>query len=329
MAFPAQRLRRLRASGALRSLVRETELSPKDLVLPLFVRSGRNLRNPIASLPGHFQYSVDRLVAEVRDLRSLQIAGVILFGIPARKDSKASGAYARNGIIQQAVRALKEAAPEALVITDLCFCEYTDHGHCGFIRTRGEGWVLDNDVTLEWMAKTAVSQAEAGADLVAPSGMMDGQVRAIRQALDRSGFAMTPILSYAAKYASAFYGPFREAAESPPQFGDRLSYQMDPANFREALREVEQDVEEGADMILVKPALPYLDVLRAVRERFPVPVGAYSVSGEFAMIRAAAQKGWLDEKKAVLEALVSIKRAGADFILTYFAKEAAQWLREG
>ncbi len=324
MAFPTTRPRRLRAAAALRRLVRETRLHPTDFVLPLFVRPGKSEKRPIASMPGHFQYSVDEAVKAADAVVKLGIPAVILFGIPDKKDAKASGAYAKDGIVQRAARAVKDRHPELCVIADLCFCEYTDHGHCGIVE---KGRVL-NDPTLELAAKTAVSQAQAGFDVVAPSGMMDGQVAAIRRALDCAGFADTPILAYAAKYASAFYGPFRDAAESPPQFGDRSTYQMDPGNFREALREAALDVEEGADMIMVKPALPYLDVLAAVRERFGLPTSAYQVSGEFSMIKAAAKNGWIDEKKIALEALGSIKRAGADFILTYYALEAARWLTE-
>lgn len=277
-------------------------------------------------MPGHFQYSIDTLLPRAREARSLGIAAVILFGLPEKKDPRGSGAYAKNGVIQKAARALKEALPDLVVIADLCFCEYTDHGHCGIVKKQKGSWMLDNDSTLELIAQTAVSQARAGADVIAPSAMMDGQVKVIRQALDQDGFSGTPILSYAAKYASSFYGPFREAAQSPPQFGDRSSYQMDPANFEEALREVSLDLEEGADMVMVKPALAYLDVLKTVKENFPVPAAAYSVSGEFAMVKAAAQKGWIDEKKLALEMLTSIRRAGADFIITYYALEAARWL---
>ena len=322
MSFPTTRPRRLRATPALRRLVRETALSADDFVMPLFVRPGRGERRAIKSMPGHFQYSVDQLVKAVGPLASAGVPGVILFGIPQRKDAQATGAYAKDGIVQRAVRAVKDRFPDLAVMADLCFCEYTDHGHCGVV----EGGRVVNDATLALAAKTAVSQAEAGADVIAPSGMMDGQVGAIRRALDGAGFSETPILAYSAKYASAFYGPFREAAESPPKFGDRATYQMDPANFREALRETALDVEEGADMVMVKPALPYLDVLKAVKERFQLPTAAYSVSGEFAMIKAAAQAGWIDEKRTALEALTSIKRAGADFILTYYALEAARWL---
>ena len=322
MAFPIERPRRLRQSPGLRRLVRETALAPDDFVLPFFIRPGREQKRPIASMPGHFQYSCDEFVKALAAVVSAGIPAIILFGIPDEKDARGTGAWAKDGIIQRAAAAAKAKYPDLVVIADLCFCEYTDHGHCGIIR-KGR---VDNDETLEFYARTAVSQAKAGVDVVAPSGMMDGQVAAIRKGLDADGFSGTPILAYAAKYASAFYGPFRDAAESPPQFGDRASYQMDPANAREALREAALDVQEGADMIMVKPALPYLDVLSAVRQRCSLPVSAYSVSGEFSMIKAAAKAGWLDEKKAVLEALTAIKRAGADFILTYHALEAARWL---
>jgi len=324
--FPIQQLRRLRAAPALRELVRETRLDPGDFVFPIFVRPGKAERRAIGSMPGQYQLSVDEAAKLAADVHAAGIPGVILFGIPEGKDALASGAYSRDGIVQRAVRAIKDTAPELAVMADLCFCEYTDHGHCGVVCKSKDGFVLDNAATLELMAKTALSLAEAGADVLAPSAMADGQVAAIRAALDGGGFSGKAILSYAAKYASAFYGPFREAAESPPRFGDRSTYQMDPANAREAMREVALDVEEGADMVMVKPALPYLDVLKAVRERFGLPTAAYSVSGEYAMLKAAAERGWLDEKKAVLEALTSIKRAGADFILTYHALDAARWL---
>ena len=322
MSFPVTRPRRLRSTAALRALVRETELNAGDFVLPLFIRPGKGEKRPISSMPGHFQYSVDESVKAAGEAVKLGIPAVILFGIPDKKDAKASGAYASNGIVQTAAKAMKDKYPDLLLIADLCFCEYTDHGHCGIVK---DGKVL-NDPTLELAAKTAVSHAKAGFDVVAPSGMMDGQVGVMRRALDAAGFSDTPILAYAAKYASAFYGPFREAAESPPSFGDRSGYQMDPANFNEAMREVALDVEEGADMLMVKPALPYLDVLKAVKERFGLPTSAYQVSGEFAMIKAAAAKGWIDERRLALESLTSIKRAGADFILTYYALEAARWL---
>ena len=302
MTFPTTRLRRLRSSAPLRALVRETELNAGDFILPLFVRPGKGEKRPISSMPGHFQYSVDEAVKAAGEAAKLGVPGAILFGIPDKKDAKASGAYAASGIVQKAAKAIKDKHPGLLLVADLCFCEYTDHGHCGIVK---DGRVL-NDPTLQLAAKTAVSQAKAGFDVIAPSGMMDGQVGAIRRALDGAGFGDTPILAYAAKYASAFYGPFREAAESPPAFGDRSGYQMDPANFREALREVALDVAEGADMVMVKPALPYLDVLKAVKERFGLPTSAYQVSGEFAMIKAAAAKGWVDERRIALESLTSI-----------------------
>jgi porphobilinogen synthase len=326
MSFPATRLRRLRATPGLRRLVRETRLTPDDFVLPLFVRPGRDVRRPIPSMPGHAQLSADLAVREAKEAARLGIPAVILFGIPARKDARGSGASARNGIVQTAVRAIKNAVPDLVVITDLCLCEYTDHGHCGVLRAGRRGPEVLNDPTLEILGAAAVSQAEAGADVVAPSGMMDGMVGAIRRALDAAGRDQTPVMSYAAKYASAFYGPFRQAAESAPRAGDRRSYQMDPANVREALREVSLDIEEGADIILVKPALACLDVIARVRDRFGLPTAAYSVSGEYSMIRAAADRGWLDGAAAALEVLTAIKRAGADFIVTYWAKDAAKRL---
>jgi len=325
------RPRRLRLSAGMRRMLRETELNAADFIYPLFVRHGRNVRNEIRSMPGIHQFSIDQLKAEAQEIARLNIPAVILFGIPAEKDSYGSENFAPDGIIQQAIRAIKDAVPELLVITDVCMCEYTDHGHCGIINTDRysslpPGYVL-NDPTLDILAQVAVSHADAGADVVAPSGMIDGMVRAIRVALDSTGFSHTPILSYSVKYASAFYGPFRDAAESPPKFGDRRTHQMDPANVREALRETALDVAEGADMLMVKPALPYLDVLHRVRESFPeLPLVAYNVSGEYAMIKAAAANGWIDECAAVLEALTGIKRAGADLIITYHAKEAAGWL---
>ena len=322
MAFPIHRMRRLRASEPLRNLVRETLLDPGDFILPLFICPGEGVRREIKSMPGHAQLSVDRLVAECAEAHSLGIGGVILFGIPETKDEIASGAYADDGIVQQAVRALKREVPKLLVMTDVCNCEYTSHGHCGLV-VNGE---VQNDPTLEWLAKAAVSHARAGADLIAPSDMMDGRVAAIRKALDAAGFINTPIVSYAAKYASVFYGPFREAAESTPQFGDRRSYQMDPANAREAMREIELDLEEGADAIMVKPAMPYLDIIHEARQRFPTPLGAYQVSGEFSMMMAAINNGWLDRDRTIIESLTAIRRAGADFILTYFSKDAARLL---
>ena len=315
-------MRRLRATEALRNLVRETQLDPADFILPRFICPGEGVRREISSMPGHAQLSVDRLVQECAEAHGLGIGGVILFGIPETKDEIASGAYADDGIVQQAIRALKREVPKLLVMTDVCNCEYTSHGHCGLV-VDGE---VQNDPTLEWLAKASVSHARAGADIVAPSDMMDGRVAAIRQALDAAGFTNTPIVSYAAKYASVFYGPFREAAESTPQFGDRRSYQMDPANAREAMREIELDIDEGADMIMVKPAMPYLDIIREARNRFPLPLGAYQVSGEFSMMMAAINHGWLDRDRTILESLTAIRRAGADFILTYFAKDAARLL---
>lgn len=320
--FPVVRPRRLRRTPALRALIRETRLAPTDFVQPFFVTEGAGVRNPIGSMPGVHQQSIDELVKEAREAASLQVPAIILFGIPDHKDELGSGAYARDGIVQRAVRAVKDAAPELMVVTDVCLCEYTSHGHCGVV----EGGEVLNDPTLELLAQTAVSHAEAGADVVAPSDMMDGRVGAIRAALDGAGYGVTPILSYAVKYASSFYGPFREAAESAPQFGDRRAYQMDPANAREALREVQLDLEEGADLVMVKPALAFLDILWRVKEMSPVPVGAYNVSGEYAMVKAAAERGWIDGQAIMLEILHSIKRAGADFILTYHASEAARLL---
>jgi len=322
MSFPSQRMRRLRRTQALRNLVCETQLSREDLVLPLFLVEGRGVREPIASLPGAFRYSVDAAALEAKRVRDAGIPAVILFGIPGSKDARGSGADAVDGVVQRGVAALKNAAPELCVITDVCLCEYTDHGHCGIV----EGEAVRNDPTLERLAATALSHARAGADVVAPSDMMDGRVAAIRAALDADGFESVPILSYAAKYASAFYAPFREAAESAPVFGDRRSYQMDPANRREALREMQLDLEEGADILMVKPALPCLDVLVEARRTFSAPLAAYQVSGEYAMLKAAAQRGWLDERRALLETLLAIKRAGADFILTYAALEVAELL---
>ena len=324
MAFPTQRLRRTRRTAALRGLVRETRLSPQDFIYPMFVTVGEDVKSPVGSMPGVFQLSITHAVEEAKRAYDLGIPGVLLFGIPGEKDEAASGAYDPEGIVQLATRAIKDAVPELLVVTDVCLCEYTSHGHCGVVE-KHTGQVL-NDVSLELISRTAASHAEAGADIVAPSDMMDGRVAAVRAELDNEGFENTPIMAYAAKYASAFYGPFREAVDSAPQFGDRRSYQMDPANAREALLEVDLDVGEGADMVMVKPALPYLDVVRRVRETTDLPVAAYSVSGEYAMIKAAAQNGWLDEKTAVLEALTGIKRAGADIIVTYFAPDVARWL---
>jgi porphobilinogen synthase len=324
MAFPQTRLRRLRATHELRGLVRETTLAPADLVYPLFVALGSDRREPIPSMPGIDRLSIRHAVAEAAEAAALGIPGVLLFGIPASKDEEGSGAWDEEGVVQLATRAIKEALPEMVVAADLCLCEYTSHGHCGLIREDGR---IDNDATLELLASTAVSQARAGADLIAPSDMMDGRVGVIRQALDESGHAEIPILAYSAKFASAFYGPFREAAESTPAFGDRRSYQMDPANSREAMREARLDVEEGADIVMVKPALPYLDVIKAIRDQTDLPVAAYNVSGEYAMIKAAAAAGWLDERAAVLEALTGIRRAGADIVISYHAKDAARWLQ--
>ncbi len=315
-------MRRLRRTESLRTLVRETGLEPRNFILPLFVCPGEGVRREIGAMPGNFQMSVDQIVAECSEAAGLGIGGVLLFGIPETKDETASGAYDDNGIVQRAIRAIKSTVPKLLVLTDVCNCEYTSHGHCGKIA----GDDVDNDATLEWLAATALTHAKAGADIVAPSDMMDGRVAAIRKALDGAGYLNTPILAYAAKFASVFYGPFREAAESAPQFGDRRSYQMDPPNAREALREMELDLEEGADMLMVKPAMPYLDIVRLARDRFDVPLAAYQVSGEFSMIMAAARNGWLDEERAMMESLTCIKRAGAGIILTYFAKQAARLL---
>jgi len=321
-AEPPVRLRRLRRTAALRDLVRQTRLDPQQFIYPLFVRPGRGVREPIPSMPGQFRLSVDALLAEVESARSLGIDAVLLFGLPESKDAAGTGAYADDGIVQGAVRALRAAHPDLVVITDVCLCEYTSHGHCGVLRD-GD---VDNDATLDLLAKTAVSQAAAGCDLVAPSAMMDGQVGAIRRALDEAGFPQVAIMAYSAKHASAFYGPFRDAAASAPQFGDRRGYQMDPANAREAAREIAVDIAEGADIVMVKPALPYLDVIARARAAVPVPLAAYNVSGEYAMVKAAAQQGWLDERRAVMEILTAIARAGADLLITYHAKEAATWL---
>jgi len=324
---PFTRIRRTRRSEAMRGLVRETRLDPASFIYPMFVTHGRGVREPIASMPGQARLSIDQLAAEARELRELGVRAVMLFGIPASKDPEGSEGYAPNGITQQAARALKDADPDLVVVGDVCLCEYTDHGHCGVIGHDGE---VDNDASLPLLAETAVSLAEAGADLIAPSDMMDGRVAAIREALDEAGHQSLPIMAYSAKYASAFYGPFREAAGSAPRMGagDRRGYQMDPGNVREALREVAADIEEQADIVMVKPALVYLDVVRAVREATGLPLAAYNVSGEYAMVKAAAANGWLDERAAVLETLTSIRRAGADIVITYHAKEAARWLRE-
>ena len=309
----------------MRRMVRETRLAADDFVYPLFVTHGRDVRAPIASMPGQSRLSIDQLPAEARELRTLGVPALILFGLPARKDAQASEAYAVDGIVQQAVRVLKDADPDLIVMTDVCLCEYTDHGHCGVL---GTGGVVENDASVELIAATALSQAEAGADIVAPSDMMDGRVREIRGALDGAGLPDVAILAYAAKFASAFYGPFREAADSTPAFGDRRSYQMDPPNGREALSEITQDLAEGADMVMVKPALPYLDLIRQARDRVDCPIAAYNVSGEYAMVKAAAANGWLEENRVVPEVLTAIKRAGADLILTYHAKEMARWLQQ-
>jgi porphobilinogen synthase len=322
MAFPVHRLRRLRASEPMRMLVRETRLEPSNFILPLFVCEGEGVRREIGAMPGNAQLSIDLLVKECREVQSLGIGGVILFGIPAAKDEEASGGRAEDGIVQRAIRAIKRELPGLLVVTDVCNCEYTSHGHCGKIVNND----VDNDITLGWLAEAALSHARAGADIVAPSDMMDGRVAAIRRALDDNGFPLVPIMSYAAKYASGFYGPFREAAESTPQFGDRRSYQMDPPNAREAMREIELDLAEGADIIMVKPALAYLDIIRMARDGFDVPLAAYQVSGEFSMIMAAARLGWIDRDRVMMETLTAIKRAGAGIILTYFAKDASRLL---
>jgi porphobilinogen synthase len=328
--FPNRRMRRLRYNRHVRRLVRETSLSPDDFILPLFVRPGRGVRQDIKSMPGHAQLSVDRLADVVGSACDLGVTSFMLFGIPESKDAAGGSAVRDDGIVQQAVRGLRDTFGDAaLLITDECFCEYTDHGHCGVLSDHGPGPDVDNDRTLPHLVAQCVSHVRAGADVVAPSGMLDGMVGAIRAGLDAAGFERVPILSYAAKYASAFYGPFRDAAESPPQFGDRASYQMDPANAGEALREVELDLAEGADVVMVKPALSYLDVVRRVKDRFGVPLAAYNVSGEFAMVKAAAAHGWIDERKITMEILTSIRRAGADMILTYHALDAARWLRDG
>ena len=323
MSFPAQRPRRLRATPLLRSLVRETVLSAEDFLYPVFVTHGQNIAHEVEAMPGVYNFSPDRLLFELEEVAGLNIPGVLLFGIPAQKDEWGSEAYASDGIIQQAVRMIKDAFPQLLVVTDVCLCEYTSHGHCGVV----ENNQVINDPSLKLLERTAVSHAEAGADMVAPSDMMDGRVGAIRQALDQAGYTGLPIMAYSAKYSSAFYGPFREAAGSTPQFGDRKTYQMDPANAREALREVELDIEEGADIIMVKPALAYLDVIRQVKDRTGYPLAAYNVSGEYSMVKAAARLGWLDERNTVMEICTGIKRAGADIIISYHAKDVAKWLR--
>ncbi len=324
MPFPQIRPRRLRATHALRGLVRETSLTPADLVYPMFVAHGLDRREPVEAMPGVDRLSIAHAVDEAREAADLGIPAVLLFGIPASKDDEGSGAWDDEGIVQLATRAIKEASPETVVITDLCLCEYTSHGHCGVVRPDG---VVDNDATLELLAQTAVSQARAGADVIAPSDMMDGRVGAVRSALDEEGLGETPILGYSAKFASAFYGPFREAADSTPAFGDRRSYQMDPANGAEAVREARLDIDEGADIVMVKPALPYLDLIRRIKDETSMPLAAYNVSGEYAMLKAAVANGWLDERAAVLEALTCIRRAGADIVISYHAKDAARWLR--
>jgi porphobilinogen synthase len=333
MTYPSIRPRRLRANANMRRLVRETSLSADQLIAPLFIRHGHNVDRPIVSMPGHSQLSVDTAVREAETLAELGIPAVLLFGIPAQKDALGSENFDPQGIVPQAIRAIKQAVPELLVISDLCFCEYTDHGHCGvlnspqrgdFVPALGEGYLL-NDQTLDLLARSAVVHAEAGADIIAPSGMIDGMVAAIRGALDSAGLSHTALMSYAAKYASGFYGPFRDAAESPPSFGDRSQYQMDPANAREALREVALDVAEGADMLMVKPALAYLDIIHQVKQRFDLPLAAYQVSGEYSMVKAAAAQGWIDERRVALESLMSIRRAGADMIITYWAKDVVKW----
>ncbi|HET8674076.1 MAG TPA: porphobilinogen synthase [Thermoleophilaceae bacterium] len=324
MPFPTTRLRRLRKTGALRDLVRETDLSASQLVYPMFVELGTDTRTPIEAMPGVERLSISHAVEEAGEAQALGIPSVLLFGIPAEKDEVGSGAYDEEGVVQLTVRAIKDAHPELVVITDVCLCEYTSHGHCGLVREDGS---VDNDASLELLARTAISQAAAGADIVAPSDMMDGRVGALRSQLDAEGFSETPIIAYSAKFASAFYGPFREAAESTPAFGDRRSYQMDPANGNEAVREALLDVEEGADVVMVKPALPYLDVIRRVKEATLLPVAAYNVSGEYAMLKAAAAAGYLDERSAVLESLTGIRRAGADIVITYHAKDVARWLQ--
>ncbi len=323
MPFPEYRSRRLRRTEALRRMIRETVLRPDDFILPLFAIGGENVRNPIASMPGQYQLSLDQLVPLAAEARDAGIPAVILFGLPERKDARGTAAYDSDGIVQQAIAAVKDKVPEITVITDVCLCQYTDHGHCGVV----ENGEIENDATLELLAQVAVSHAAAGADMVAPSDMMDGRVGAIRRALDDNGFSGVPIMAYAAKYCSAFYGPFRQAADSAPQFGDRRTYQMDPANGREALREVELDIAEGADIVMVKPALAYLDVIARIRDRIELPLAAYNVSGEYSMIKAGAQLGWLDETRVMMETLTAIKRAGADMILTYFAIEAARALQ--
>jgi porphobilinogen synthase len=328
MSFPEMRMRRLRRTESLRALVRESTLEPGDLIYPLFICPGEGVRKPVGSMPGVFNVSVDEAVREAEEAAALGLGGLLLFGLPEAKDELGSGAWDEDGIVQQGLRAIKNSAAsrKLVLIADVCLCEYTSHGHCGIAKETREGWTVENDPTLDLLARTAASLALAGADVVAPSDMMDGRVAAIRRALDKQGSSDTPILSYASKFASAFYGPFREAADSAPQFGDRKTYQMDGANLREAMREIDLDLAEGADMILMKPAMPYLDVVRAARERVDVPIGAYQVSGEYSMLQAAIARGWLDRDRVILESLVGIRRAGAAFAVTYFAKEAAKLL---
>lgn len=327
ISFPNTRLRRLRNHPKIRNLICETRLSAQDLILPLFVKAGDNIKNPISSMPGQYQLSLDHLLAEVEEINRLGIGGLILFGIPEEKDEVGSSSYKENAIVQQALRLIKQHYPHLLLISDLCLCDYTDHGHCGLVKRKGDEWQVDNDSTLPVLAKLAVSYAQAGADIIAPSGMMDGMVGAIRQALDSADFSELPILSYSTKFSSALYGPFREAAECAPAFGHRKSYQLDPGSAQQGLREASLDLQEGADMLMVKPAGMYLDVIQTIKQTYPgVPLGAYQVSGEYAMIKAAAANQWLDEQQVTLESLLAIKRAGADFILSYFAKDAARWL---
>jgi len=330
MGFPAVRLRRLRQNATLRSLLSETRLVAENLVAPIFVCPGKSLRIPLESMPGQYRFSPDEALREVRELHKLGIPAVLLFGVPKKKDSMARSAYAPDGIVQQTVRLIREKVPDILIVTDVCLCQYTDHGHCGIVKKKRDGtFTVDNDATMELLSRVALSHARAGAHVVAPSAMMDGQVKAIRETLDSAGFTETLILAYSAKFASSFYGPFREAAESTPSFGDRSAYQMNPSQVREALREVQQDIEEGADIVMVKPALVYLDIISRVREKFNIPVAAFNVSGEYSMVKSAAEKRYLDEKRVTMEILTSIKRAGADIIVTYHAKSAASWLREG
>jgi len=328
MAFPITRLRRLRRNPTLRRMLTETRLSPDDFIMPLFVRPGQGIMREISSMPGQYQLSVDALVEEVKSIEDAGVPAIILFGIPENKDALGSEAYSEDAIVCRAIEAVKKACPQICVITDVCLCEYTDHGHCGVIKANRDGIPdVNNDATLDLLVKEALAHARSGADIIAPSDMMDGRVAAIRKALDDSDMTEVPIMAYSAKFASGFYGPFRDAAESPPQFGDRASYQMDAANSREALREIASDIEEGTDIVMVKPALPYLDIIARAADRFDIPIAAYNVSGEYAMIKAAAAKGWLDEKRVVIESLLAIRRAGAKLILTYWAKDAAKWLR--